>query len=820
MPEISVLEPVKSTVDRRSFLALLVPSAAAVAQENAAVPAPAPTLSALLKTTRWTPSTAKTLLIFGGKQLNPFPYAESEYPESIYLNDYTKQYRELTNQLGPPPKEGYALAAVAAGFGRRVTRFGQVSTLALTRRRMLNLSPGPPLFDPDEHGGPLMALIHALDDAGIKKLLSESGLGRGDLPTRLQPLFDGIQPGPLWLTRINALKSSPPFLALPQERLSSLRLRVSLVSSLVAERGEDSQGYLIYEGRALPPEEIPLPSGLRRASAPGTIRQPKPVTVRGRMLTRTIEGIPPASDLDTALLNRRISLEGITTLGKLAERVSEAEGLSLVVPPALRAWSIEWRGSPEVRTGDVIRAIIASTMGAFRECLGSYVLTDDLAPLGPRLDKLAQWIHLEVPDGNTHKREFLPLEWGRFEAGDACPLPMAWRERLADANPFEGITLRLSEFPDQKLLERLMAPYYASKPDFAPTHLNLALKWMAYLVVPDTGVVPLDPVYLFGRKRKPERRALTLRDTWPILRVADASEAKQALGWAKQQGATGIVIDGPPEIVQAAIAERTLPVRALHRLWRAQLGDFDTLKERTIENRVTSWLSPTNPEAQAIALERLKRYATLPGLDGLLLRDATPPGYRGYGNDHDGATLTGYTERNRKAFLSQHHRDIFDLGPATNYFALHTYTPWLNSNDEDIWRSWRMARLNEALNQLRKAVPCPAWLEGGFWQDKETQERLGSPLPGWLVRWTDRKAEDDTVLWQSAYNASQKLIGNARECGQAPWLLIPITPGNKRSELEERLSALEFESGSGWQGRYIDLSELSLTEAQALLSPG
>lgn len=782
------------------------------------MPAPAPTLSALLKTTRWTPSTAKTLLVIGGKHLKPPPYAEGMYDEDIYPDYLARQRRQAVGQLGTPPVGGYALAAVAAVFERKVSRFGQVSTLALTRRRVLNLSPGPPLFDPDEHGGPLMALIHGLDDAGIEKLLSESGLGRGELPTRLQPLFDSIQPGPLWLTRINALKSSPPFLALPQERLSALRLRVSLVSSLVAERGEDSQGYLIYEGRALPPEEVPLPSGLRRASAPGTIRKPQLPTVRGRMLTRTIEGIPPASDLDTTLLNRRISLEGITTLGKLAERVSEAEGVSLVVPPALSAWSVEWRGSPQVRTGDVIRAITASTMGAFRECLGSFILSDELAPLGPRLDKLAQWIHLEVPDSNTRKREFLPLEWGHFEPGDVCPLPLAWRERLADASPFQGLTLKLSEFPDQKLLEHLMAPYYASKPDFAPTHLNLALKWMAYLVVPDTGVVPLDPVYLFGRKRKPERRALTLRDTWPILRIADASEAKRALDWAKQQGATGVVIDGPPEIVQAAIAERTLPVRALHRLWRAQPGDPDTLKERTIENWVTSWLSPTNPEAQAIALERLKRYATLSGLDGLLLRDATPPGYRGYGNDHDGATLTGYTERNRKAFLSQHHRDIFDLGPATNYFALHTYTPWLNSDDEDIWRSWRMARLNEALNQLRKAVPCPAWLEGGFWQDKETQERLGSPLPSWLVRWTDRKAEDDTILWQSAYNASQKLIGNARECGQAPWLLIPIARDSKRSEPEERLGKVEFEAGSEWQGRYIDLSELSQDDAREILS--
>ncbi|MGC4043094.1 MAG: hypothetical protein QM758_04755 [Armatimonas sp.] len=258
-------------------------------------------------------------------------------------------------------------------------------------------------------------------------------------------------------------------------------------------------------------------------------------------------------------------------------------------------------------------------------------------------------------------------------------------------------------------------------------------------------------------------------------------------------------------------------MRAVHHLWKAKAGDSDSIKERTIENRVADWLSPTDPAAFDLTAARLKPYATLPGLDSLLLRDAAPPGYRWTGDSEDGLALLGYTERNRQSFLSTYKKDIFDIAPAKLYYPQDSYTPWVRSGDSEAWRRWRGERLYEALNRLRRTIDGPAWLEGGLEFHTDQVAYPPSPMPGWLVRWTELQV-DTAHLWQSGYNSTYKLIGNAQEAGATPWLHISVPPGSTRKTIEEHLGALESETGEGWQGRYIDLSELSLEETQKLVA--
>ncbi|MGC4043096.1 MAG: hypothetical protein QM758_04765 [Armatimonas sp.] len=333
------------------------------------------------------------------------------------------------------------------------------------------------------------------------------------------------------------------------------------------------------------------------------------------------------------------------------------------------------------------------------------------------------------------------------------------------------------------------------------------------------GPVYVEKLSIDRPKRRIHRsRSLALRDAWPILRATDPAEAKSAVTWATEQGALGIAIDGPLEAVKAALQERSLPVRALHRPWLALPGDPDELKERTIEKVIVDCLSPTNPGTFDLVSERLKRFLALPGLAGVLLRDAVPPGYR-FVNDKGNATaLLGYTERNRQGFLKEYQRDIFDVAPGYCPYALKRYAPWVDLYGEPEWAMWRVDKVMESLNHLRLAITsaCPMWLEGGLGANSYLMETLGTPLPGWLVLWTIWKEEDEHFLWDLYYPSEQKLIVTARNAGQNPWLLIPIPKGSPRAAIEERLGKLELETGEGWQGRYLDLSELSLDEAREL----
>ncbi|MGC4043095.1 MAG: hypothetical protein QM758_04760 [Armatimonas sp.] len=437
-------------MDRRLFLTLLFPIAEAAAQRDS-VPEPV-SLSKFLESTYWVPGTAKTLLVIGGRKAYPLPEKDFGSDENDYQEYYNQLRRKTMAQLGPAPPRGYALAAVAACYGRKVARFGQVASVVPQYRKTLNLAPGPSMPEPVAREGSVWLLIDALDDTGIKKLLSESGIGRGDLPRSVLPAFDALQPGPLWVRRGDQGK---PFLALTAEQLPALRLRISLVSSLSAVKGEERAVDLIRSDQ----------NRLNRAQAPDYVSKPWARPPRESLLIRLAPAQPLPTDLATETLNQRISLEGDSffNLSKLAELIGKAEGITLAIPEMLENYSVEWRGDPEVRTGDVVRAITASVTGTFRECAGSFVLTDSLTPLGPRLEVVNRW--LEKGDALHREPKSLPAEWGRFDASDPYPIPKPLRERLRESN---GLRFSPAEFPDQKLLGSLLALRRASDPDFAP----------------------------------------------------------------------------------------------------------------------------------------------------------------------------------------------------------------------------------------------------------------------------------------------------------------------------------------------------------------
>ncbi|MGC4043092.1 MAG: hypothetical protein QM758_04745 [Armatimonas sp.] len=385
-------------MDRRTFLALLLPATASAAQQTLP-PAPTPpTLSELLQSTRWTPSTAQTLLVIGGKQTKILPEASNDSEDSIYVAYYNRVRHEALVQLGPPPSSGYTLSGIAPLFGRKVMRYGNLASLTPTHRRSLNLTPGAPLLDFPEREYNMFPdnvrpLVEVLDDAVLEKLMNPYGLGREHLPPRLQPLFDAILPEPVRIMRTGGILVR----AIEGEQAKTLRLRVSLAVTISALRGKNILGGLTFVDRIVLAEDpIVTPFGHvdKMADGLGVARSfnPEPKPMSPAIFGKNLVTSTPASALPSALasesLKRTISLEGISLLGQLMTRLAEAEGVTLILPPPLNEWSVEWRGNPEVRTVELVQAILASTNGTFRECGGSYLLTEDQTPLGPRLEQL------------------------------------------------------------------------------------------------------------------------------------------------------------------------------------------------------------------------------------------------------------------------------------------------------------------------------------------------------------------------------------------------------------------------------------------------
>ncbi|MGC4043090.1 MAG: hypothetical protein QM758_04735 [Armatimonas sp.] len=612
-------------MDRRTFLALLLPSATAAAQ-NPTVPTTPTTLSGILPSARWTPGAAQTLLVIGGKQAKALPEADYDIDEGIYRDYYARLRQETVAQLGPVPTGGYALPAVAAAFGRKVARYGRIATLVPTTKKALVLSPGPPRQDAEAIH--VNTLIDRLDDAALKKVLSETGLGRDDLPPSLQTIFDALLP------KVQGVEGGKdqPFVPLGREAYQSVRVRVSLRATITALQGERNLGLLVWQGKEVAPGSILPPQGRHLSFASGTILTPRPRTTYGQHLIRLSAPATLPETLPLQGENLSISLEGVSSLSLLVARLAETEGWDIVLSPDLAPWSVEWRGNPEVRTHELLRVVLESTNGTLRQVGNRYVLVDSQSPLGPRLEQLVQWMdRASAQQMAERRREFLPLEWGRFEPSDPCPLPLSWLERLADAGPSGGITVPARELASFTTLQKLIEAHQVVKPEFAPTHLSIRVEWMSYLVFPNIGVFPWEQIFFFGRKRSTPRVAVSLKQTWPILRVTTSEEARSAVSWAKQQGAPGIALEGSNAALSAAIAEKALPVRRVHRLWKAGPTTLDRLRERTIQGQLSDWLSPTEPQARVLATERLKE-AALPELDGLLLFDALPPGYRGDGN--------------------------------------------------------------------------------------------------------------------------------------------------------------------------------------------
>lgn len=286
---------------------------------------------------------------------------------------------------------------------------------------------------------------------------------------------------------------------------------------------------------------------------------------------------------------------------------------------------------------------------------------------------------------------------------------------------------------------------------------------------------------------------------------------------------------------------------------RRATGAAKNADETAPEPLAQDWLAPDAPGVADALRERLARLVRVPGLAGLVLRDALPPGYRSRKANPDNgnppfrnagtAVQLGYTPDQRLAFLRERGADPADIVP---YFFFGKPVPRFPeaSNGDPLageWAAWRQDRaaallrgVGAALHQARPDLPVFLRAQAArLVSDDQAEARTDA----WYVRWNKPgdPAAPLPLLYRNFVDAKRPLAVQARETQSPaaapaavapPRLAVENVIGSSDGMQNHRASAetpfaqirdAVARAGQGWNGWVLDLSDRPLAQALATL---
>lgn len=290
-----------------------------------------------------------------------------------------------------PPTGSADVDPVAAAFGEETQDFGVVTSIAPASRVVLNEDPAPPDVTADLTPTTAFKMLAAsLDDSQWKMLTSERGLGLADLTDRTQQeLFHALfRQGRLWVA-----SQDPEMEKLPDDQrtdtrdvsdqIGGVRIRLGQTTHLYVH---DRKGQTIFFSIKAPEDEKRLHTWSPKLDPPAAQHN---VPLRA-----TVANTPRPGDLrlNDAALTVAVPLAGLRTVEDLTARVAALSQKEVYADPHYAHRALTLIGpAPSAPAGDLLGALALAVAGTYRRVGPAFVLTDDLAGVGARRQRLSEW---------------------------------------------------------------------------------------------------------------------------------------------------------------------------------------------------------------------------------------------------------------------------------------------------------------------------------------------------------------------------------------------------------------------------------------------
>ncbi|WP_395139728.1 hypothetical protein, partial [Armatimonas sp.] len=303
--------------------------------------------------------------------------------------------------------------------------FGSLTGFAPKQRTELlwEKLPAPDLYsslgDPEKFG----ILQASLSEQQWEKLCSHAGLGLADLGRDQRTLFLALLPAPLTLSRgVEVVQIKDPERPRARLRLSrkfTYRFTNSSGASLALSSGEaEAPRWTLGQ----PAVRLPVYRGFTESLPTNVQAEFSFVTTLTDIQGVTLsEGLnqrlsfvnngnssggsfgakftephnnsakPGQLDFAAAVLDVRVSLIGVQTVGELVKRCADATKLELFCDPRYAHRPLHMRGT-SARAGDISQALARCLTGTWRKVGPGFVLTDDLVPLAIRMGRIQDWL--------------------------------------------------------------------------------------------------------------------------------------------------------------------------------------------------------------------------------------------------------------------------------------------------------------------------------------------------------------------------------------------------------------------------------------------
>jgi hypothetical protein len=650
------------------------------------------TLEQALRAVRWDPSQRGPLLVVS--------------PDRV----------RASGPLGPLPAGGWQVRTVAEHFGYREHHIGTLSVLAPAEMVVLNPNPGRLDDVPSRGQTGMTRFLASLTRAQWASLGGTHGIGRGDLSPQQQPLFDGVIPQPVRFMRHTTAAGPDGSLiesvagggqALPEQRAGvRLRLRRAVHVNVVTEvrSAEKHSGAAHFLTTPAPMKPGESWYSLATPASPAVPSETFGVALKQRLPNRLK---PSQLDFSAAALGARVLLDvEATTVADLLRRVGTATRLELHADLRVGRLPV-WVRAERVgsaRAGDILQALCLAVTGTFRRVGPAFVLVNDVEGIAPRRARLEAWLD-EARNGSLRKMRELGErvhEDGLLPLVELRPSPLigldnGLRSRLDAQEAVSVPPSALTEFGKEMLRGVADAPAGASRT------IDVYQSVEAELIVPGYGILAarhLDPFGVLRPGREPAAQAADLpKDTVSLptaMKVRavcidgaalrdDPASAGRLLAEAKRLGLNQVWVGSGPDEAPEALAAAVGMVRGAGlAAWaavsplQAPRGLPDAERDRDRSGRTGAQLPVPAPELRRLDADLmvtpvtrwLGRVAATPGIAGVVLRGAVPPGYAfpakrthpfeviQYVRERE---AFGYSPELRLSFLRRHGADPIDL---------------------------------------------------------------------------------------------------------------------------------------------------------------